>query len=75
MQPNSALGWDASTHITDLSGMNVQFKQDDERVWLSRLSGNTLREKHRHSSASYKFTLLALTIYKPPKLAADLVAD
>ena len=46
------------------AGVNYQFKKDDETPALLGFAELALREKHRHSSASFKSALVGLTTYK-----------
>lgn len=67
-QRNSALGITDTSSDSGFSdawaGVNVQIKKDDKTPAVLGFAEIALREKHRHSSASFKSALLGLTTYK-----------
>ena len=46
------------------TGINYQFKQDDDGPALLGFGEVALREKHRHSSSSFKSAMLGVTTYQ-----------
>lgn len=67
-QRNSALGFtntSSDSGFTDAwAGVNVKFKPDNETPAVLGFAEIALREKHRHSSASFRSALLGLTTFK-----------
>jgi len=67
-QRNSAATGDSQfseSHFADAwAGVNYQFKPDDATPALLGFAEIALREKHQHSSASFKSALLGFTTYK-----------